>query len=77
MAPSGSVLTVEFHSIHHQIEFRCISPGRPTPAAGDLRLHPGQTAAIAALYCGTIEIDALVYALYGLTEEEIEIVEGS
>jgi len=29
------------------------------------------------LYCGTIEIDALVYALYGLTEEEIEIVEGS
>jgi hypothetical protein len=27
------------------------------------------------LYRGTSEIDALVYALYGLTEEEIEIVE--
>jgi hypothetical protein len=29
----------------------------------------------AALYRGTSEIDALVYALYGLTGKEIEIVE--
>jgi hypothetical protein len=26
--------------------------------------------------CGTINLDSLVYELYGLTEEEIRIVEG-
>ena len=51
----------------------CVKPHR--------HLRAAQTAADREMYQRQIdatdtEIDALVYALYGLTEEEIRIVEG-
>ena len=66
-----------FNASKKKDHYKCLPPTRSYPLSKDLNFITGEDDAVRQIEATDGAIDKLVYELYGLTEEEIAVVEGT